>query len=144
MKARDSGKLWFGQRTLQNAQKIKSLSATGPPSAECLGLFRPRLTTSQQIQTQTVGSTRSDQVVGETRQSHRCASLWSDSACGGWGGGRWSVSLLTLARTFSKEAGLTREKHIKNTSWERPERWLVASKVCTKVWISMATIVPKS
>lgn len=36
----------------------------------------------------------------------------------GWGGGR-SVSVLTLARTFSKEAGLTREKHIKNTSWER-------------------------
>lgn len=30
-----------------------------------------------------------------------------------------SVSVLTLARTFSKEAGLTREKHIKNTSWER-------------------------
>lgn len=42
---------------------------------------------------------------------------------GGGGGGRGviegSVSVLTLARTFSKEAGLTREKHIKNTSWER-------------------------
>lgn len=35
------------------------------------------------------------------------------------GGGGRSVSVLTLARTFSKEAGLTREKHIKNTSWER-------------------------
>lgn len=35
------------------------------------------------------------------------------------GAGGRSVSVLTLARTFSKEAGLTREKHIKNTSWER-------------------------
>lgn len=34
-------------------------------------------------------------------------------------GGEWPVSVLTFARTFSKEAGLTREKHIKNTSWER-------------------------
>lgn len=34
-------------------------------------------------------------------------------------GAGWTVSVLTLARTFSKEAGLTREKHIKNTSWER-------------------------
>lgn len=34
-------------------------------------------------------------------------------------GGGGSVSVLTLALTFSKEAGLTKEKHIKNTSWER-------------------------
>lgn len=53
------------------------------PSAECLGLFRPRLATSLYIsrcKTQTVESPRSDQEVGEARQSHRCASLWSDSA----------------------------------------------------------------
>lgn len=43
---------------------------------------------------------------------------WSDSAWTGQGE-EGSVSVLTLALTFSKEAGLTKEKHIKNTSWER-------------------------
>lgn len=78
----------------------------------------------ERVQIQTVLSR------GLQRWGHRCdkpGGAIDVPPCGqtrhgrglGVGGGCGSVSVLTLARTFSKEAGLTREKHIKNTSWER-------------------------
>lgn len=83
---------------------------------------------SAEPKTQTVGSPRSDQEVREKPGRAVDVPLCGQTRHGGVKGGKGegvirvgggSVSLLTLARTFSKEAGLTREKHIKNTSWEK-------------------------
>lgn len=110
------------------------------PSADGLSSFRPPLTTclwtTPACQNYSCKPRSEWEALFEARWSQRCASLWSDSAWRGTkGGGGQSVRVLTLARTFSKEAGLTREKHIKNTSWERTREMASWDEFCLHVWL---------
>lgn len=113
-------------RASHDAQQTESQPGCHAPSAECLDSFTPRPCDAPACRTGTARAGR--------REGRGLSELGGDKPGGavdvppsgqtrhgrrGRGRGEWPVSVLTFARTFSKEAGLTREKHIKNTSWER-------------------------